>query len=102
MREGKIAFNPINSWIVFLQPIVSKEDVFSSEFRDCELNGFCMCLSVEVEFETGSDDMSDRSSSVQGPIGVPDRNGMFERFLFQIEFLDGFFIDARDGTSGID
>src|ERR1700722_347242 len=82
VREGKIAFNPIYGRIVFLQPIVSKENILSSKFRDCELNGFRMCLSVEVEFKTSSDDMSDRSGSVQSSIGIPDRNGMFEGVFF--------------------
>src|ERR1700722_7622807 len=61
-----------------------------------------MCLSIEVELKTGSDNMGDRSGSVQGSIGIPDRNGMFERFLFQVEFLDGFFIDTRNSTTRID
>src|ERR1700722_18785323 len=64
MREGKVAFHPIYGRIMFLQPVVSKEDILSPEFRDCELNGFRMCLSVEVEFKTSGDDMSDRSGSV--------------------------------------
>src|ERR1700722_17001943 len=82
MREGKITFHPVDGRIMLLQPVVSEEDILSSEFRDCELNGFCMRLSIEVEFKMGSDNMSDRSSSIQSSIGIPDRNGMFKGFLF--------------------
>src|ERR1700722_6955851 len=99
MREGKIAFHPVNSQIMLLQPVISEEDIFSSEFHDCQLNCFHMCLSTKVKLETGSDNMGYRSSSIQGSISIPNRDSMFKRFPFQIEFCDGFFIDARNGTS---
>jgi hypothetical protein len=62
--ESDLASGPINVWVVYLQPIVSKEDLGSMKFRDCEQDPPAVSLNLQTGIQDGVDLSIDVGSSV--------------------------------------